>query len=101
MVRNLVLDGGITALPSPTVSGQLVWGFDNVGNDSLACDTIVNSYAGKIVMVRRGVCNFSQKIYNAQQAGAIGCVVCNNPRWYCSNQHGCWYIWCSGYYSCS
>ena len=69
---------GITALPSPTVSGQLVWGFDNVGNDSLACDTIVNSYAGKIVLVRRGVCNFSQKIYNAQQAGAIGCVVCNN-----------------------
>lgn len=69
---------GITALPSPTVSGQLVWGFDNVGNDSLACDTIVNNYAGKIVMVRRGVCNFSQKMYNAQQAGAIGCVVCNN-----------------------
>ena len=69
---------GITALPSPTVSGQLVWGFDNVGNDSLACDTIINNYAGKIVMVRRGVCNFSQKMYYAQQAGAIGCVVCNN-----------------------
>ena len=69
---------GITALPTPTVSGELVWGFDSVGNDSLVCDTITNDYTGKIVMVRRGTCNFSQKMLNVQRAGAIGCVICNN-----------------------
>jgi hypothetical protein len=68
---------GITALPTPTVTGQLVWGQD-ITPDSLVCDTITNDYSGKIVMVRRGVCNFSQKMLNVQRAGAIGCVICNN-----------------------
>ena len=68
---------GITALPTPTVSGELVWGYD-ITPDSLGCDTITNDYTGKIVVLRRGVCNFSQKIYNAQLSGAIGCVICNN-----------------------
>jgi hypothetical protein len=68
---------GITALPTPTVSGELVWGYD-ITPDSLVCDTITNDYTGKIVMVRRGVCNFSQKMYYAQQSGAVGCIVCNN-----------------------
>lgn len=74
---------GITALPSAAVSGQLVWGFDNAQTgtllvDSLLCDSVTNSYAGKIVLIRRGTCNFSQKMYNAQLAGAVGCVICNN-----------------------
>jgi hypothetical protein len=68
---------GIVALPSSTVSGQLVWGYDNTP-DSLVCDSVTNNYSGKIVMVRRGVCNFSSKILNVQNAGAIGCVICNN-----------------------
>ncbi len=68
---------GITALPSSSVSGQLVWAYD-ITPDSLNCDTVVNDYSGKIVMVRRGVCGFSNKMLNVQRAGAIGCVVCNN-----------------------
>ncbi len=68
---------GITALPSNSVSGELLWGFDNTP-DSLVCDPVTNNYAGKIVMVRRGVCGFSNKILNVQNAGAIGCVICNN-----------------------
>jgi len=68
---------GITALPTPTVSGELVWGYD-ITPDSLVCDSVPNNYSGKIVLVRRGTCNFSQKMFNVQQAGAIGCVVCNN-----------------------
>ncbi len=68
---------GITALPASSVSGQLLWGYD-ITPDSLACDTITNNYSGKIVMLRRGVCGFSNKILFAQRAGAIGCVICNN-----------------------
>ena len=33
---------------------------------------------GKMALVRRGNCFFSQKIYNAQAAGAVGVIICNN-----------------------
>jgi len=68
---------GITALLNGPVTGDVVWGYD-ITPDSLLCDTVTNSYAGKIVMIRRGLCNFSLKMYNAQLAGAVGCIICNN-----------------------
>ncbi|MBE6974156.1 MAG: hypothetical protein E7436_01510 [Ruminococcaceae bacterium] len=34
--------------------------------------------AGKIVLVQRGVINFSDKVQNAENAGAVGCLVYNN-----------------------
>jgi len=44
------------------------------------CDSLVNAadLAGKIAMVDRGSCNFSLKALNAQNAGAIACVIVNN-----------------------
>jgi PA domain/Secretion system C-terminal sorting domain len=60
------------------VSGEAVWAYDSVGNDSLSCDPITNNYAGKVVLVRRGVCNFSLKAYRAQRAGAIAVLVVNH-----------------------
>jgi hypothetical protein len=68
---------GITQLPAQKVTGQLVWGYD-ITPDSIACDTITNNYSNKIVMVRRGTCNFSLKMYNVQNSGAEGCIICNN-----------------------
>jgi len=68
---------GITALLNGPVTGDVVWAYDNTP-DSLVCDTVLNDYTGKIVLIRRGTCNFSQKMYNAQLAGAVGCVICNN-----------------------
>jgi subtilisin family serine protease len=35
------------------------------------------SLTGKIALIERGVCNFSDKVYNAQFAGAIGAVIYN------------------------
>jgi hypothetical protein len=61
---------------SGAVQGEIVWAYDN--RDSLACGTITTNLSGKLAMVRRGECTFSQKVYNAQQAGAIGCIVCNH-----------------------
>ena len=34
--------------------------------------------AGKIAVVSRGSINFSLKLYNAEQAGAVGCIIYNN-----------------------
>jgi Zn-dependent metalloprotease len=44
------------------------------------CSPITNAAAvnGKIALVYRGVCGFSEKVYNAQLAGAVGVIVANN-----------------------
>ncbi len=40
--------------------------------------TITNDMAGKIALIDRGVCGFAIKAINAQNAGAIGVIICNN-----------------------
>lgn len=60
-----------------TLTGQVVWAYDET--DSLCCTTaVVNDVAGKFALIRRGICNFSLKAYNAQQSGAIGAIICNH-----------------------
>jgi len=47
-----------------------------VGNDGLACATLPSgSLAGAIALIQRGTCNFSDKIINAQNAGAVGVII--------------------------
>ncbi len=45
-----------------------------------ACDTILNAAAlvGKIAVVKRGSCNFDDKVLRCQQSGAIAVLVVNN-----------------------
>jgi len=47
-------------------------------NPADGCMLPADSYEGSIVLIDRGVCSFSTKVYNAQQRGAIAVVVCNN-----------------------
>ena len=50
-------------------------------SEGLGCGQFANADAlsGKIVIVDRGICQFSQKVYNAQLAGAVGVIICNVP----------------------
>ena len=41
-------------------------------------ETIVGDLTGQVAMISRGGCYFSDKIWNAQQAGAIAAIVYNN-----------------------
>lgn len=71
------------------LSGEIVQAFDGVteatDNDTwtefgaYGCDSIVNpdEIAGKIAYISRGACSFSDKIWNAEKAGAIGVIVAN------------------------
>jgi len=45
-----------------------------------ACSALINgaAVAGKIALAYRGTCNFTDKVQNAQNAGAIGVIVMNH-----------------------
>lgn len=43
-----------------------------------ACSELNAFPAGYIALIDRGGCTFTQKVKNAQDAGAIGAIICNN-----------------------
>lgn len=59
-----------------TLTGELAWGFN--ATDSLGCEAITTDLTGKLALIRRGACDFSTKVLNAQNAGAIGAVIVNH-----------------------
>lgn len=63
-----------------TVTADVVLAVDQIPNSHQACGPLVNAAqaAGKIVMIRRGVCSFPEKVKNAQNAGALGVIISNN-----------------------
>ena len=66
--------------PANAIQQFAVYGYDGTAGDSLGCEAFINSaeVAGKIAVVYRGTCEFGMKALNAQNAGAIGCVIVNN-----------------------
>ena len=65
--------------PGQKITGNVAIGIDSTVTDStmrlIGCNKISNNVAGKIVLIRRGTCNFYNKVINAQTAGAIGILV--------------------------
>jgi len=48
------------------------------GGTASGCDpSDFSGFAGKIALIQRGTCTFSQKIANAQDAGAVGVIIFN------------------------
>jgi hypothetical protein len=69
------------ALTSPGVTGEVMPVFDTDPDTGLACfisPADAASIAGKIALVDRGSCAFTQKVANAQAAGAIAVIVVDN-----------------------
>jgi hypothetical protein len=68
------------SLTSPGVTAQVVLVNDGTGTTSDACETLINAGAvsGKIALIDRGTCGFTQKVKNAQNAGAIGAIIVDN-----------------------
>jgi hypothetical protein len=55
------------------IKGDLVF-----SSSSLACEKISDDLTGKIAVVERGVCEFNIKVQNAQKAGAVAVLICQN-----------------------
>lgn len=79
-------DFGGNLAAGESISGELaIVEAANAANDTLAqqgCDSLINpmEIEGKIAVIRRGSCFFSDKVWYAQQAGAIAAIICNaNP----------------------
>ena len=68
------------ALFSPGVTGAVVLADDGTAPTSDACTALVNGaqVAGKIALVDRGTCNFTEKVKACQNAGATGVIVADN-----------------------
>lgn len=64
--------------PPWSVSGQLEVVNDGTGVTSDGCQEIVGFTAGRIALIDRGECPFTDKAANAEAAGAIGVIVVNN-----------------------
>ena len=63
-----------------SIDGELVAGVAASANPNTGCAPLDNRAAmeGKIVLIDRGDCFFEEKAVNAEEAGAIACVICNN-----------------------
>ena len=55
-----------------TISGSFV----HYEGLTAGCDPILDDLSGKIALIERGGCFFNQKALNAQNAGAIGVIIC-------------------------
>lgn len=85
-VNNGVAFGGYEASPANFggvidtigVTGELVLVDDGTINSTEGCNALVNDLTGKIAVIDRGSCEFGVKCLNAQNAGAIAVIVCNN-----------------------
>ncbi len=71
-------------LSTTPITADLALAIDNNAGTSAdpfdACDAIVNgaNLDGKIVVLRRGSCEFGVKVFSAEQEGAIAVIVVNN-----------------------
>lgn len=70
------------SVPATGISGLVVVTDDGSGDgtSTQACLPLINSaeVAGNIAFVRRGGCNFDDKVFNAQEAGAVAVILANN-----------------------
>jgi hypothetical protein len=64
--------------PDPGIAGDVVLANDGVGTTTDACEALVGFPADAIAVVDRGTCNFTVKVKNAQDAGAVAVVIVNN-----------------------
>jgi len=62
------------------ITGKIVLAREDApGEPTTVCGPLINAEEvnGNIAMIDRGLCDFSDKVYNAQVAGAISVIICN------------------------
>jgi hypothetical protein len=53
---------------------------DGSADPTFGCDPLIGFTPGHIAVIRRGACEFGQKAFNAEQAGAVAAVIVNSDQ---------------------
>ena len=53
------------------------------------CNPLVNDLTGKIAVIYRNTCEFGTKAMNAQNAGAVACIIINRDNRTCCGREQC------------
>lgn len=69
---------GFGDVSGTTVAGAAIFVDDAVGTVTDGCEATAQDFTGAIAFIDRGTCAFVDKANNAQNAGAIAFVVCQN-----------------------
>jgi hypothetical protein len=82
---NYVSGGADWGLVDFNVSAELIDAVDGTAPVADGCEAILTNVTGKIALLDRGNCFSSDKVTNAQTAGAVGVIIANtiagNPPW--------------------
>ena len=62
------------------IEAEFVLVDDGSATPTLGCSSIVNDVTGKIAVLERGTCDFGDKGFNAEQAGALAVFMVNDGR---------------------
>lgn len=74
-----VTSGWAGAITGEPITANVAVVDDGTGQSTLGCNSIQNvaEVAGKIALFDRGSCEFGRKALNAQEASALGVIICN------------------------
>jgi extracellular elastinolytic metalloproteinase len=65
-------------ISTTAITGAVAVVNDGTSTSTLGCKALTNTnLIGKIALIDRGTCLFTDKVFNAQQKGAIACIICN------------------------
>ncbi|WP_160114774.1 T9SS type B sorting domain-containing protein [Aquimarina sp. AU474] len=80
IANNGFFAGSVPIPPSPGITANLVVAIDSGGFTDGCGAPLQNAAAinGNIAVIRRGFCGFTQKVINAQNAGAVAVIIVNN-----------------------
>ena len=74
-LQNIATQSGDATVPTGAVTAPLV-DVTMVGDNGLLCSALPDlTLEGTVALVERGSCNFSTKVANAENAGAVGAII--------------------------
>ena len=77
LIPNTFIEAPIMMVDDGTPGVNPAYAFQHLLAEE-SCNPLVNDLTGKIAVFYRGSCQFGTKAYNAQVAGAVGCIIINH-----------------------
>lgn len=63
------------------ISASLAFPVDGSAYPTGGCTSYTSSVRGKIAVVDRGICSITNKVFRAQDSGAVAIIICNHEQY--------------------